>query len=343
MKRILSILSISLSCTLFSAAAERPDSLYIDMQPGHVQGIAYDESTGNTYMSFTTNFLVVDRSGNIVSSVNRIHGHLGAMTFDPVSRKVYASLECKDDVIGAPISNKLGLEHYAQSAFYVTEIDVDKITSLNVPMDSVMVRHEIIPANEDYNAEVTVDGKTLKHRYGCSGIDGVTIAPGFGGKKGQYLYVAYGVYSDTTRADNDYQILLQYKLDDITKPVKQIFVKTGNTSFGVQNLAYDSFSGKMILAVYKGKKSQYHNYSHFALDMSSKLKKSRLDNVPYTKGKVWTAEVDKAWDYKFGSCGLCPLGDGWWYMAEPSKMKGSDGKKYNSCKVRLYRLLDGLD
>jgi len=40
----------------------------------------------------------------------------------------------------------------------------------------------------------------------------VTFAPAFGqsrdGKK--YLYVAYGIYGDTLRTDNDYQVILAY-------------------------------------------------------------------------------------------------------------------------------------
>lgn len=325
-----------------SSLPTRPETIYVGGQPGHVQGIAYDDATGLMYMSFTTVFLVVDKAGTIVGSVDRIHGHLGAMTFDPVSRKVYASLECKDDEIGAPISNRLGLEHYAQSAFYVAEIDVDKISGLNVPMDDVMQRHEIVPANLDYNASVEIGGKTIQHRYGCSGIDGVTVGPAFGGGKGRFLYVAYGIYSDTTRTDNDYQILLQYKVGDLSKPLKKIFVKTGNTSYGVQNLAYDSFSNRMIMAVYTGKKSQYPNYSHFALDMGGKLRKAKLDGVPYENAKVWTADVCGGWFYKYGSTGFCPLGDGYWYVSEPSKTKDENGKKVNNCLARLYKLGDYL-
>lgn len=54
-------------------------------------------------------------------------------------------------------------------------------------------------------------GRTVAHRFGCSGIDGVTFAPRFGsGEEGDWLYVAYGIYGDTLRTDNDYQVLLAY-------------------------------------------------------------------------------------------------------------------------------------
>ena len=59
---------------------------------------------------------------------------------------------------------------------------------------------------DDYYGTAVNGGREVKHRLGCSGIDGVTFAPAFGqsrdGKK--YLYVAYGIYGDTLRTDNDY-------------------------------------------------------------------------------------------------------------------------------------------
>ena len=55
------------------------------------------------------------------------------------------------------------------------------------------------------------NGKTLEHRYGCSGFDGITFGPKFGKSDGKrYLTIAYGIYGDSTRTDNDYQVLLQY-------------------------------------------------------------------------------------------------------------------------------------
>ena len=52
------------------------------------------------------------------------------------------------------------------------------------------------------------------HRYGCSGIDGTTFGPAFGQKDGkQYLYVAYGIYGDINREDNDKMMSLFFSKD----------------------------------------------------------------------------------------------------------------------------------
>ena len=47
---------------------------------------------------------------------------------------------------------------------------------------------------------------------GLLGIDGISFGPAFGAPKGSkpYLNVAYGIYGDTTRSDNDYQVILNY-------------------------------------------------------------------------------------------------------------------------------------
>ena len=53
---------------------------------------------------------------------------------------------------------------------------------------------------EDYSFN---DG--FEHKYACSGIDGISFGPGFGNGKDskQMLYVAYGIYGDVNREDND--------------------------------------------------------------------------------------------------------------------------------------------
>ena len=89
--------------------------VYVEGGKHHVQGIAYDPGAGRMYFSFTDRFLVTDMKGDILGSVEHIQGHLGAMVFDPSRRKVFASLECKDDVIGQ------GLSDFARgrSMFYI--------------------------------------------------------------------------------------------------------------------------------------------------------------------------------------------------------------------------------
>lgn len=335
MRKILSILLFTL---LRLQAWAGPAEISLNGQTGHVQGIAWDEAGNRMFFSATTKFIITDTQGEITASIEGLHGHLGSMVFDSASRKVYASMECKDDVIGSSISRQLGVEGFKQSTFYIAEIDVDAVTQVNTPAEKAITYHEVRQVAEDYAAEVTVDGKTLKHRYGCSGIDGITIAPDFGGKGGRYLYLAYGIYSDTTRTDNDYQILLQYRLDRLDRPRSRFFIKTGNTTYGIQNLAYDDNTDKMFMVVYRGRKSQYPNYDIFTADMSDKPRKGKPDGIPYEKGKINIVPPGQDhWMFRWGKQGLCPLGNGEWYITEDSSRKNADGKTLHDCTVRLYR------
>ncbi len=339
--------TILLFLSLMIGMHQLPQSILVNGERFHVQGIALDRQEECLYCSFTSAFFKTDLQGNITASVTGINGHLGAMTWDPVGRKVYASLEFKDDVIGTGISKKLGKESYSRSeaSFNIAVIDVDKITGMDVPADSVMTLIRVEDAVNDYIDNVVVDGKVLEHRYACSGIDGITIGPAFGKhrKASRRLYVAYGIYGDVGREDNDYNVILCYKMDDLSKPVKKYFVFTGNTTWGVQNLAYDGYTDKMFLAVYKGKKEKYPNYSLYSIDMSQNPHRARLAGVPYQKGKVHQVTLsesglkDKAtgicgWNFKWGSTGLCPLGDGWYYISQNGKENDN-----NYCRATLYR------
>ena len=224
----------------------------------------------------------------------------------------------------------------AASRFYVAEIDVRKIDRLEVPFEEAMTLHPIEEVAKDYLDTVEVNGVTLEHKYGCSGMDGVAIAPGFGAKgKEKFLYVAYGVYGDTTRVDNDYNILLCFKMDDLAKPVHKYFVKTGNTRYGVQNMTYDADSERLYLAVYKGSKSQYPNYSLFSLDIHQKPFMGKLENVPYEENEVEQVSVTEGSFFKWGSTGLYSFGDGRWYISKNGKKDG-----YQFSDVTLFESLE---
>ena len=330
-----------------------PKEIYVEGGKHHVQGIAYDKAAGRMYFSFTTSFLKTDLEGNVVGSIDRIQGHLGAMTFNPEDRKVYASLECKDDVIGA------GLSAFAKgrSMFYIAIIDVDKVTEVGMDSENndafriVCVKE----ATHDFHMTGFAD-QNYEHFYGCSGIDGVTIAPKLGKKGGKdYLYVAYGIYGDNARNDNNHQVLLRYDIQKLNeyagkvkfgdfygegpaKPLDKYFAYTGNTNWGVQNLAYDAETGKMFMAVYKGRKSIFPNYDIFAFDVAEKPVKRSLAGVLYdiTKHKVIGSSENpvSGFYFKYGSTGICPVGGGLFYFAEPGK-NAATGKQYS--RTHLYR------
>lgn len=330
-----------------------PNEIYVEGGKHHVQGIAYDKAAERMYFSFTTSFLKTDLEGNVVGSIDRIQGHLGAMTFNPEDRKVYASLECKDDVIGA------GLSSFAKgrSMFYIAIIDVDKVTEVGMDSENndafriVCVKE----ATHDFHMTGFAD-KEYEHFYGCSGIDGVTIAPKLGKTGGKnYLYVAYGIYGDIARNDNNHQVLLRYDIKTLNeyagkvkfgdfyaegpkKPLEKYFVYTGNTNWGVQNMAYDASAGKILLAVYKGKKSIFPNYDMFTFDVSVKPAKGQLAGVLYDRTKhplIGSQEAPvPGFYFKYGSTGICPVGNGLFYFAEPGK-NSATGKQYS--RTHLYR------
>jgi hypothetical protein len=333
MKKLLLFLLLAVSCQ-----TKYPEVIHLEGKKLHIQGLALDKKEKCLYCSFTSAFFKCDLEGNVIGSVTGINGHLGAMTYEPKSKKVYASLEIKDDEIGRGVSDALGAERHekAASRFYVAEIDVRKIDRLEVPFEEAMTLHPIEEVAKDYLDTVEVNGVTLEHKYGCSGMDGVAIAPGFGAKgKEKFLYVAYGVYGDTTRVDNDYNILLCFKMDDLAKPVHKYFVKTGNTRYGVQNMTYDADSERLYLAVYKGSKSQYPNYSLFSLDIHQKPFMGKLENVPYEENEVEQVSVTEGSFFKWGSTGLYSFGDGRWYISKNGKKDG-----YQFSDVTLFESLE---
>lgn len=344
-----------------------PRQIYSGEQgPFHVQGIAVDLDRGYMYFSFTTTLLKTDMQGNLLGSVEGMTGHLGCMTLNPDDGRLYASIEYKHDAIGKGILNKLeGVRNDEQTGFYVAVFDVDRIDriGMNAEKDDVMKTVYIKEAVDDYYAKVSNNGQELEHRFGCSGIDGVTFAPAFGqsrdGKK--YLYVAYGIYGDTLRTDNDYQVILAYDTRDwkryeqpLTqgnlhksgpeKPLHKYFLYTGNTSWGIQNLAYDKATGNMHAAVYKGKKSHYPNYSYFVIDGSKAPERKQLQGFdPAVEAEVLSLLPEGlhdaqsgtwGWNFKWGTTGLCPIGDGYFYISHNAKDKQTGNQ---SSTVQLYK------
>ena len=372
MKRLYSLAVILTAMLLAtSAVAQNPASLprKIESGPfkaGHIQGIAVDTEQKYMYYSYTTMLIKTDMQGNIVGSVTGLLGHLGDLDFNDADGRLYGSLEYKNDAIGQGILRMEKSERKLQTAFYIAIFDVDKITreGMDAEKDGIMTTVYLPTVLEDYLAEVlTAEGKQ-NHRLGCSGIDGVTFGPKFGKKGGkQYLTVGYGVYGDTDRSDNDYQVLLQYDvskwakyekplsqeemhLQGPAKPAGQYFVKTGNTTYGVQNFDYDASSHSWMMAVYKGNKKHYPNYTFFAADGAARPVKQALEGVPYIKkAKVVALKAAgkqqgdiRGWDWGVGSTGMCSLGDGYFYLSHNYKIEAGQGSI-----IRLYRFTGNAD
>ncbi len=334
-----------------------PNSIYTGKQGKmHVQGVVVDQKNGFAYFSFTDKLIKMDLSGNVIGSITGFVGHLGDLDFDSETGKIYGSLEYKNDAIGKGISNNLGVKNTNEVGFYIAIFDASRIVRLGMDAEKEDLLRTVYikEAVDDYQAKVKVGDKEVEHRFACSGIDGVALAPSIDhpkdGKK--YLYVAYGVYGDTTRNDNDHQVILRYDIADWNQlgqplsqeklhqsgpnaPLDKYFVKTGNSRYGIQNLAYDAHTGNFYAAVYRGAKSQYPNYDLFVIDGRKKTAQTRIISDNKTV-KVKTLSLLEAglndlksgirgWNFKWGATGLCPLGDGIFYISHNGKAK--DGQQ----------------
>lgn len=330
---------------------------------GHVQGIAVDVQGGYIYYSFTNLLAKYDFGGKLIGTLVGWTGHLGDLDFNPADGKVYGSLEYKAD-----------------KAFYIAVIDVGRLDRVGVEASKTEIfRTVYLPeVVKDYTADLNGDGTfdgddgkfrgnvaaSADHRYGCSGIDGVAFGPAFGRTDGKhYLTVAYGIYGNTGRTDNDHQVLLQYDVADWARYASPLteaaphhrgpatvggkyFVRTGNTSYGVQNLAYDETLQRWFMGVYQGKKDSFPNYLLFAADARERSVLSDLVGVPGAGGKRWeqglllglakeglkdSATGIRGWSQK-ADVGFQPVGRGLFYLAA-----NSGGKNWQSADLTLMR------
>lgn len=330
-----------------------PDSIYSGKQGGlHVQGVVVDEVNGYVYFSFTDRLVKMDLTGKLIGSVIGFAGHLGDLDFDAKNGKIYGSLEYKNDAIGKGIRKELGLKNKNETGFYIAIFDGSRIVRPNMDAEKEDLLRTVYLAEpvKDYEASVTAGTEIKPHRFACSGIDGVAFAPEIGAANGgkKYLYVAYGVYGDTDRDDNDHQVLLKYDVanwdkyaqhlsqDQLhhsgpAKPLEKYFVKTGSTRYGIQNLAYDSHTGNFFAAVYRGAKTQFPNYDLFVIDGHRKPVSSQIVSEN-KKIKVKTLSLLQAgpqdpktgirgWNFQWGATGLCPLGKGLFYISHNEKTK----------------------
>lgn len=309
---------------------------------GHVQGIAVDTQREYVYFSFTDMLVKTTLDGQLVGSVTGLLGHLGCLAFNDADGRVYGSLEYKNDAVGQSIRARLG-QSAAADGFYIAIFDSGRITrpEMNAERDGIMTCVFLREVLDDYTAP-----GICAHRYGCSGIDGLSFGPPFGEPDGTHqLCAAYGIYGDTTRDDNDHQVLLRYSITDwarYERPLNQnnmhrsgpsapdgkFFVFTGNTTYGIQNLEYDAATGVWLAAVYRGKKPHYPNYSLFAIDGSIAPQTKCLVGLKGEEGSLLAlapmglrhdATGIRGWHSQHGTTGLFALGDGRFYLSREGR------------------------
>ena len=336
-----------------------------EWKAGHVQGLAVDTKREYIYFSFTTMLVKMDMQGNVVGTVTGLLGHLGCIEFNDADGRIYGSLEYKDDSIGRGILKQEKSNKKFDTAFYVAIFDVDKITrqGMSAEKDGIMTTVYLPTVVEDFKAKVECGGKTLEHRFGCSGFDGITFGPKFGKRVGKYyLTIAYGIYGDANRSDNDHQVLLQYDASNWTKyeqplsqdnmhqsgpkkPAGRYFVYTGNRNWGVQNMEYDKSRNFWFLATYETEKSDFAGFSLMTIDGNIASKKQTLKGVDYCKsGNLLTLSgrgmTDanhhsiRGWHFDKSSTGIHALGDNYFYISHRKR-----NKPYQSCTATLYKFV----
>lgn len=328
---------------------------------GHVQGVQVDKENGFVYFAFTTMLLKTDLLGNAVGSVKNLAGHLGCISFNSKTNKLYGSLELKHDIIGAGIMKMTGKQISDEDAFYLVEFDCASITKMDMDAenDGVMKAVYLKDVVLDYSS--TDEASDKRHRYGCSGIDGTSIGPVFGGTE-EKIMVAYGIYLEADRIDNDYQVILQYDLsifDKFGQSLNQIaphhsgpekyeeryFFYTGNTNFGIQNLEYDPFLKTWFVAVYRGNKPEFKNYLMYFIDGTVQPKKSTLLGRKGEEGLVLTSAKMGEYDEKgvygsmfpYGQTGMASMGDGTFYFSRDLRLL--ETKEFAS-EIYKYRYTD---
>ena len=302
----------------------------------HIQGIAVDRKKGYIYYSFTTKLVKATLEGELIGCVDGLLGHLGCISFNKEDGRVYGSLEYKNDVIGKGILRNLGSEAKVEDAFYVAIFDVDRIVRMDMDAekDGIMTAVYMSEVVKDYQGTgKNKAGQPVPHRYGCSGIDGLAFGPAFGLGACNLLYVAYGIYSDLDREDNDHQVLLCYDVSDweaFAQPINQdnlhkrgpmaplqkLFLHTGNTTYGVQNLEYDPYVNGFWMAVYPGKKPEYPNYALFLADATKQPVRKELMGLDEIGYEIELKPDMPGWRFKFGSTGLFAAGDGTYLISE---------------------------
>jgi hypothetical protein len=372
MKQLFLLFLFLVTFVPFSQAQKNlPDTLFSGKQgPFHVQGMAVDTANGFIYFSFTDKLLKMDLSGNLVGSVTGLVGHLGDLAFDPETNTIYGSLEYKNDAIGESINKKLGLKTSNDINFYIAMFDGARIVKrdMDAGEGDVLKTVYLKEVVDDYNAEVREGGRTVTHRFGCSGIDGITLGPSIGQVRdhGRYLYVAYGIYGDTTRNDNDNQVILKYSINNWNKvgqklilnsphhsgpekPGAKYFIKTGNTHYGIQNLEYDNYTGNFFAAVYKGFKSKFPNYGLFVIDghtkpdnihIASNNKMIKVKSLSLLQEGLFDGETKiRGWNFEWGSTGLFSLGDGFFYISHNKKT--NDGQQTTT--IYKYKWVGNAD
>lgn len=275
----------------------------------HVQGICVDDEGKYMYASFTNMLVKLDiETGEIVATMTglvtgtHVNGaHLGDITY--YNGKIYGSLEYK-----------------AQERWYLAVIDTEKLTGMDTPytteglMSALYLPQVVRDYTDDLNAgEHNNSATSMGHRYGCGGIDGITVGklPGGGydtdgdgtadvSDTDDYIMVAQGPFGNAKRYDNEHQIIMVYDPQKITtenllpfneasitkeytaeeeyRYEHKMFLYVGNIIYGVQELEYDRDTGDIWIEGYgRPDGSEFPDYSRMLIDGTIPLKMETVE------------------------------------------------------------------
>lgn len=314
----------------------------------HLQGICVDDDMQYAYLSYTDTLLKLDlASGKVVGSVCDFGpgsfvaeggAHLGCLAY--YNGKVYGSLEYKSP----------------GKKFFLAVFDPEKITQIGMSfenmeegVDGVLLYEPTqdfrdplndTPSSEDGTA---VNNEPLGHKFGCSGIDGVTFGKIPGDTSGKvYCLVAYGIYANDeawlNRYDNNYNIIrvydpemfderydmahksgdkvlrrftyergleMDFEEEEALKAVDTLYVWTGTTNWGCQNLEAERDSRDLVLYTYPTPKKGWEKWSEqdaiFVIDGDAKAQEKAIEvgqSNQNADGTIHQSALDKAETYK---------------------------------------------
>lgn len=181
----------------------------------HMQGFTTDGE--NMYWSFTDSLVKTKKSGLMLRQVPIPAGHLGDIVY--YDGKIYGT------VLGNSLKG-LPFGHW-------TSFEIHVFDAATLALDRIM---RLDDCYEMY--------KNKEH--GFNGVDGITYIPPSDGKSAR-LMVAAALF---TGEEYDSQLLLEYSLSG--ELLEKHLVKTGNTVFGIQNLARDHETGNYWFSTYGG-------------------------------------------------------------------------------------------
>lgn len=335
---------------------ELPEKIFLGAhnKNNHCQGFALDTERKYAYQAYAHKLVKTDLEGNVIGTVENITGHLGCIDYCDEDGKLYGALS---QVVDESSQKELG---------FIAIFDVSKIDQMGMNAEKEEIMRVVrLKTVEEYTSGTSIsNGVEYLHKYGSSGIDGLTIGPDFGAGKDskKYLQVSMGILGDTEREDNDHQIILQYEFDSWwsnkatrfsqdslseiyteNEPRNTYFIYTGNTTWGIQNFEYDEYTGDYFAFFYRGEKPEFPNYDVFFIDGSKKAELKPLEGKDISglelslrragKNKIGETGIY----FSSGSMGAYSLGDGRFYFVETDN-SGANGTELNAI---MYKLKEG--